>query len=294
MISDETYSVFDPKTFPGGEVNFVLSDREQRAIEYSQTKSKRPLVLNVRSSKDVMALCLLVDWMICKGIPRNRIAIPYVPYARQDRQTTPATPFSLRAFAKILNSLEFGKVEIYEPHSLVTPALINNCVVRDMIPDVRWCIERLYKESKDVTLVAPDASAGKKLGKLGENRGYITCTKTRDPSTGKLSDTKILSDESPEGKDFLLVDDICDGGGTFIPICKKLLEAGASSVSLFVAHGIFSKGLQVLKDAGFYKVWCSDSWCELSSDDFLTVFPLYERKRNATAPALLMKTFSAG
>jgi ribose-phosphate pyrophosphokinase len=40
----------------------------------------------------------------------------------------------------------------------------------------------------------------------------------------------------------LIVDDICDGGATFVALARKLREAGAIEVSLFVTHGIFSKG----------------------------------------------------
>ena len=50
------------------------------------------------------------------------------------------------------------------------------------------------------------------------------------------------------GRNCLIVDDICDGGGTFIPLAKKLKNAGAKTVTLYVTHGIFSKGLDPLKE----------------------------------------------
>lgn len=39
-----------------------------------------------------------------------------------------------------------------------------------------------------------------------------------------------------------------DGAGTFIPLAEKLKEAGASQVDLYVTHGIFAKGLDILKE----------------------------------------------
>ena len=55
-----------------------------------------------------------------------------------------------------------------------------------------------------------------------------------------------------------MVDDLCDGGATFILLAKELLSKGAKEVHLFVSHGIFSRGLGVLFDAGIKRVFVKD------------------------------------
>jgi hypoxanthine phosphoribosyltransferase len=88
----------------------------------------------------------------------------------------------------------------------------------------------------------------------------IQALKDRDSSTGKLSNFRF-TDESydviynlpakEENYKVLVVDDICDGGGTFIPIVNNLKEAFCEidekvEVDLYVTHGIFSKGTSSL------------------------------------------------
>jgi len=56
----------------------------------------------------------------------------------------------------------------------------------------------------------------------------------------------------------MIVDDICDGGATFILLAKELYAAGAKEVNLFVTHGIFSKGLIPLYEAGIKRIFTQD------------------------------------
>lgn len=56
-------------------------------------------------------------------------------------------------------------------------------------------------------------------------------------------------------KNILIVDDICDGGATFMLLTKDLYKRGAKSINLFVTHGIFSKGLKPLKEAGINRIF---------------------------------------
>lgn len=76
---------------------------------------------------------------------------------------------------------------------------------------------------------------------------FIHGEKVRDQSTGRITSYEVVG--NPKGKRVLIVDDICDGGATFITLAKALLGQGATEVHLFVSHGIFSKGTRVLFDA---------------------------------------------
>ena len=55
-----------------------------------------------------------------------------------------------------------------------------------------------------------------------------------------------------------MIDDICDGGRTFIECAKLLKAAGVGSMALYVSHGIFSKGLDPLENAGFTQVFTKE------------------------------------
>jgi phosphoribosylpyrophosphate synthetase len=59
--------------------------------------------------------------------------------------------------------------------------------------------------------------------------------------------------ESRQWENFVVIDDICDGGTTFIELAKILPKA---KLYLFTTYGIYSKGMDVLLDAGYVGVQC--------------------------------------
>jgi ribose-phosphate pyrophosphokinase len=78
-----------------------------------------------------------------------------------------------------------------------------------------------------------------------------------------------------EGR-YIIVDDICDGGGTFNLLAaafKKDPLAEKSQLEMFVSHGIFSKGIEAI-DYTIEHITTTDSWCQLPSSNRLTVIPL--------------------
>ncbi len=71
------------------------------------------------------------------------------------------------------------------------------------------------------------------------------CIKKRNQLTGVI-ESIIIPDVDFKGKRILIVDDICDGGATFVEIARQLTAAEAAFIGLRVTHGIFSKGVDIL------------------------------------------------
>jgi ribose-phosphate pyrophosphokinase len=84
------------------------------------------------------------------------------------------------------------------------------------------------------------------------------CSKHRDPETGKFLGFEVPLIKTPKA---LIVDDICDGGGTFRGIAAKVREQQPGEVQMFlyVTHGIFSQGLAGLL-CEFGAIYCTDSF----------------------------------
>jgi len=208
-------------------------------------------------SGDLMKLGMAVD--ICRRAQVKSITLlmTFTPYARQDQVYVPGDPLSIKVFADFVNSLNLDKVIVIDPHSNVTSALFNNCLV---VPQSHYAKQAVLKDQPDV-LVAPDLGAAKKIKdlqrELNDPIDIIQCDKTRDPRTGKITGFRVL-DGDPRGKRCMMVDDICDGGGTFLGLAEVLAAKGATSQSLYVTHGIFSRGLGGLVQA-FDKVYTTDS-----------------------------------
>lgn len=251
--------------FSGGEMQVCLSDEAQAAIRGNLHAT---VLAHLRSSDDIMSLLLFTD-AVRRVNPRIKmnLIIPYLPYARQDRVMNPGEALSVRVMADVINLMRYDEVIFHDPHSEVGVACVNNGVNWP----VQFIIGGFHREEehnalstqiKDMTLIAPDAGAMKKVmnvAKEFECESVVTCEKVRDTKTGEITQTRVHDLEKVTDKDVLIIDDICDGGRTFIEIAKVLGDK-PKSISLYVTHGIFSKGLQPLFDAGISTVYTTDSF----------------------------------
>lgn len=197
-------------------------------------------------------------------ITSKSLFIPYFPYGRQDRVDSlngVGESLSVKVLADMVNNLGYNHVFIADCHSDVTRALINGI---QEIP--QWGIIEAWSEFKeaikDASLVSADAGANKKifdLAKLLNKDGFIRADKKRDIATGKILETIVLADDLG-GKTVAIVDDLADGSYTFTQLAKALKAKGAAKVILYVTHGIFSKGFDVVFDNGIDEVWTTNAF----------------------------------
>lgn len=244
--------------FSAGEVHVELGENQTgRGDELAICE----IVANIRSATDLLELMLLVDAL--RRLPdwegRIFLTLPYVPYGRADRYMNPGEAFGLKVFADIINSRGFHEVHILDPHSSVTPALIDRCVV---YPQGFFYVGSDLGVTDTTILLAPDAGAVNKVKTLAQITGlrYAHADKTRDTTTGQLSAPHVYlpPELSLVDAHVIICDDILDGGGTFLALLPILKDLGASKVDLFISHGIFSKGLKCLE--GFHKVFILNSF----------------------------------
>jgi ribose-phosphate pyrophosphokinase len=197
--------------------------------------------------------------LLLAGNENHSLFIPYLPYSRQDRPME-GQPFSLKTVGRMINSVGFTSVLTLDVHSDVAFGCIDRLRV---IPVNKIFDVFFYPDIYATTLVVPDQGASKRLKDLSGRFGdVVTCIKERDTSTGRVEIKHVAG--SVINKNCLIVDDICDGGATFIQIAQDLKKRGASNIDLFVTHGVFTKGLQVLLDAGIRKVYTTDSFSQES------------------------------
>lgn len=248
------------KKFPGGELHITDTWKQHwEATRYDNEQA----ICRIQNSDDLMKLCLFTDAFkrVFEKLPR--LVIPYFPYARQDRVPAEGEALSVKVFANIINSLGYPSVTILDPHSDVCTALIENV---EVVPQWNIWGSQLVKWSAENSLdgfdlIAPDAGALKKIYKLQEFVGNSRCknvrvgTKHRDTQTGKITGTSV--DGQPFSKTGIIVDDICDGGRTFIEL-GKVIRKDYDRLILCVTHGIFSKGLEPLDV--FDEIYSVDTW----------------------------------
>ncbi|QCE40741.1 ribose-phosphate diphosphokinase [Psychroserpens sp. NJDZ02] len=242
---------FETFTFSGGEPHIkILSDLSN--------VSEVTITTRARSFNDFGLLLLTIDALKRFYIQKINVFIPYFPAARQDRVMVKGEPLSVKVYADMLNQLSLNKVMVYDAHSEVTAAVLNNCESLSNHTFIKTVLSRINSE---VLLISPDGGALKKIYKVSEFLGgvsVIECSKKRNVKNGKLEGFKVYEDDL-KGQDCLIVDDICDGGRTFIGLAQELKNKNAGNLYLAVSHGIFNKGFEVLNQH-FTKIFTTDSF----------------------------------
>lgn len=249
--------------FPGGEVGIQLKTSN---LAYKYTKAPYQVIVSrIKDSNDIMRLLNVVDALRRFDPTPIRLFMPYVPYSRQDRVCNEGESFALGVFANLINSMNFEKVIIADPHSDVSAAIVNNVEIISQI-DIIGKFDAFTKFLLGgVTFIAPDAGSNKKISKLAAYFGhedFIRADKLRNLATGEIKETIVYADRL-DGRTIVIVDDICDGGRTFIELAKVLKKKGAAKVVLFVTHGIFSKGSKPLFKEGIDEIYTTNSYDEV-------------------------------
>lgn len=234
-----SYSKF---TFNGGE-NHIKIDF------INKVKGKDVLIESrLDSAHDIMNLLLATDSLKRLGTKTISLFTPYFPYSRQDRICNEGEALSVKVIANLINSQTYEKVFTLHDHSNVTPALINNHTPINLFQLLEYGLDISYLKEVPF-IISPDSGALKTTLKIAQryNKTYeqvIKCTKVRNLTTGEITNTQI-SHNDLQGKDCLIIDDICDGGRTFIEIAKELKKRNGGEITLYISHGIFSNGLNV-------------------------------------------------
>ncbi|MDV5354024.1 ribose-phosphate diphosphokinase [Enterobacter asburiae] len=259
LFIDNQHVEIDHGVFPDGAVWLKVTGELPASAQLMRIR-----VAAMRDMNDFMLLAQLVDAVRhVSDIAVSHLQLAWLPWARQDRHMVAGDSFALKVFANQLNTLNFDKVFILDPHSDAAAAAINNCVA---IPQETCLLQsetlRRAIAQGELMLVAPDAGALKKIHNVAKATGaknYAILTKERDVASGNLTGFALVAGEVA-GKDLLIVDDLCDAGGTFIGSAQVLREAGARSVSLYVTHGIFSKGVENLLNNGIDAIYTTTSF----------------------------------
>lgn len=228
--------------FPGGEVGVklkVYDNRSRFTVSYTAPKTD-----------NVLVLLNILDALKNQGVEKHNIVLvmPYLPYARQDRACNQGESFALDVFLKVLSTGHFGELIVYDLHSQVSSSLIHKYMRGVTLTHVEQA-DLLSDQIEGFNyIVAPDKGAEKKAKVVSEllDIPLIQMYKARVDGQVIYSENKAQLSSSYKGN-ALVVDDICDGGATFLALAKALKYHNPDlELSLYVTHGIFSKGVDDL------------------------------------------------
>lgn len=243
---------FESMYFPAGEAHIkVINERE----------GVGPLTQYARiDSADGNDLMILAMWADAVHGRREEaiLHMPYLPGARADHPEE--LVYGAAIYADIINLMGLEKIVCFDPHSPRMPGLIRNIEIRDSAALIRQHIVGHADRGgpqKYQGIIAPDKGAVERASRVAEacHLPLYKAEKHRDPDTGKLSG--FTCEPLPDEGKFLVVDDICDGGGTFMGLAEATgLER--ERLGLYVSHGVFSGMAYKLFDY-FDEIWTTDS-----------------------------------
>lgn len=232
--------------FPDGQLNLILPEIDRKydidCINYRFT-----------CSDDIFIFIQLVDILQRQEIQVSTLRICYLLCARQDRVVNFNQPYSLKIIANIVNSLNAKSVEIVETHSSKTLELINNSKEISVLDSI------LYKHNL-FTLCYPDKGAYLRYSTTFGLESII-CSKKRNPENNELSEFEIINSPKIINKDVIMIDDLCDGGGTFCglaPIVKNYIGKDHKLI-LIVTHAIQLAGIEKVAKV-YNQVFISNSY----------------------------------
>lgn len=239
-LSDLSYEII---SFPDGE--------KQLNITSPLINCKKVVVIftTIKSADDLFILLQAQDILERYNIQYCTI-ITYLMTQRSDRVFSEGRPFSIGIVMKLLH----GIVEVFELHNTTAKGLATNAEYFNnigLLMSTRGMSENNISY-KPYLYLFPDKGAFDRYGyfRIPDSKILIG-KKVRDVSTGQITDYTItdIDDEKPRipknTKKIYVIDDLCDGGRTFIGAASKLRElAPNAKICLNVIHVVQEEGLR--------------------------------------------------
>ena len=233
--------------FPDGEVQISLGDfshKDQICVE-----------CRITNAEELFIVTQVLDILDRHDVYYD-VNIFYLMGMRMDRVMDFNRPFTLKIVMDMLGHYDAISIRVLEPHSEV---------YRRLNPRA----EELFISTKGLPpnwvncqIVYPDKGASERYSfHYGMDLPVIQCSKERNVSTGKITSIKIDNPQDIKDKPLLIIDDLCDGGGTFCGVAKAFEKIGISKdrLNISVIHMVNAKGIENLSKH-FNHVWFTNSY----------------------------------
>lgn len=251
--------------FPDGSLNMNIIEK---CIADRNFYESYPVQISwfFENNEEIVKLQFLVNHLrdiYC--VKEINLYVPYLPFARMDRTEHSSEVFTLKYFCKIINELKFNKVISLDVHSNTANAILNNfenikLFSKDVFQTKFDCFnctkniscghcrgtsvtfESMYKKiccdwSIDMVCYPDEGSAKKKRANI--DIPICVGSKVRDWDTHEILEYNISPHSNNtviDGKNILIVDDICSYGTTFNKCSEALKKNNANDIVLWVTH----------------------------------------------------------
>ncbi len=236
------------RVFPDGESKITLSGKISKKKSIVVQSIYPPVDSNL-----VQALSLISK---AKEISSEVIAvIPYLGYARQDREFLPGEIVTMKVLAKLFRGAGASKIIAVDIHSMVG---LKHFTIKSKnvtaIPDLVKYFKKL--SLKNPLVVSPDQGGKERAKEFAKEFGseFIALEKKRDKKTGKVK-IKTKNADEVMGRDLILVDDMISTGGSIINATQFLKKQKCKRVYVACTHALLMNDAENrIKKAGVTRI----------------------------------------
>lgn len=248
--------------FNDGEINIKIENSVRNKDVYiiqSIAKSDHATI-----NDNLMELYLLIRTLKRASAGKITAVIPYYGYARQDRKSDSRVPISASDVAMLLESSGVDRIVALDLHAGQIQGFFHNVPVDNIYGSI--FMTPIFAELKlhNPVVISPDAGGVARAKKFrdtlalyGVNADFAIIIKQR-AKAGVVESANLIGDV--KGRDAIIVDDICDTGGTLVKAAEELKKFGANKIYASITHPVFSKdAIDKIEASEFEQVFVSDS-----------------------------------
>src|SRR5690348_12282530 len=189
-------------------------------------------------AENLMELLLMIDGAKRASAGYVTAVIPYYGFSRQDRKDKPRVAVGAKLVATLVEAAGADRVITMDLHAAQIQAFFDIPVDHlDSSAIFIPYIEQLKLEN--LTFAAPDVGSTNRVREVASyfSADMVICDKHRKRAN-EIASMVVIGDVT--GKDIVLIDDICDTGGTLAKAARLLKEKGATSVRALCTHPVLS------------------------------------------------------
>ncbi|MEO6334550.1 MAG: ribose-phosphate pyrophosphokinase [Pyrinomonadaceae bacterium] len=218
--------------FSDGEFNYQIGENVRGSDVFIVQPTCPP------TDQNLMELLIMMDAFVRASAERVTAVIPYFGYARSDKKDRPRVPISAKLVSNLIVKAGAERILTIDLHASQIQGFFD--VPVDHLYAAPIVVDYFNSNPIDnLIVVAPDTGGAERARAYAKrlNAGLALCDKRRERAN-EADIMNIVGDVT--GKNCLIVDDMCDTGGTICKVAKALHEAGANEISACFSHAVLS------------------------------------------------------
>jgi ribose-phosphate pyrophosphokinase len=231
--------------FSDGEFNFQIGENIRGSDVFIVQPTCPP------TDQHLMELLIMMDTFVRASAERVTAVIPYFGYARSDKKDRPRVPIAAKLVSNLIVRAGAERILTIDLHAAQIQGFFD--VPVDHLYAAPIVVDYFKNNPIDnLIVVAPDTGGAERARAYAKrlNAGLALCDKRRERAN-EADVMNIVGDVA--GKNCLIVDDMCDTGGTICKVAKALHEAGANEIFACFTHAVLSGNAMENIDSSYLK-----------------------------------------